>query len=507
LATRRGGFSFAFKDRDKSQLATWVNYPHYRGEFARIIDNYATYTEKLIDDFSTPNKLPQIAISVDMLDTGIDIPEIVNLVFFKAVRSKMKFLQMIGRGTRLRPDLFGIGQNKEFFNIFDYCQNFEYFNQEKKEVEPRLQVSLSAKIFNKRVDLINSIRASAEQSEDLNKLDSDITERLQNQVKAINPNNFEVRPHLKQVEKFNQQKAWETIDSDSYHELTSIIASLPNELQSEDETAKQFDHLILKLQLAVLQKHKSYEKLRDQVIEIARRLEEKETVPMVKAEIELIQEIQKDEFWQDVTLPILENLRKRLRDLVHFIDKAQRQPIYTDFEDELGEEQEINLSGTVTTTNLARYRAKMMQFLKDEENHIAIEKLKRNRPITPSDISELERIFFESGGLGTKEDFENAYGKQDNLGIFIRSLVGLDRQEAKRAFNDFLDGQRYNSNQIEFVNMIINYLTKNGIMEAQLLYQPPYTNYDSNGLSGLFSDAEATKIVEILEAIKQNAAA
>ncbi|MEJ7577669.1 MAG: DEAD/DEAH box helicase family protein [Pyrinomonadaceae bacterium] len=484
-----------------------ANYPHLKGEFARIIDNYATYTEKLIDDFSTPSKLPQIAISVDMLDTGIDIPEIVNLVFFKAVRSKTKFLQMIGRGTRLRPDLFGINQDKEFFNIFDYCQNFEYFNQEKKEVEPRLQESLSTKIFNTRVDLINSIRSSAEVNEDLKKLDGEITERLQTQVEAINTDNFVVRPFRQQVEKFNQQKAWDTIDSDAYHELTKIIASLPNELKPEEETAKQFDHLILKLQLAVLQKHKSFEKLKAQVIEIARRLEEKETVPMVKAEIELIQEIQKEEFWQDATLPILESLRKRLRDLVQFIDRVQRQTIYTDFADELGDAQEINLSGTVTTTNLARYRAKMMQFLKDEENHIALEKLKRNKPITQSDINELERMFFESGDFGTKEDFENAYGKQENLGIFIRSLAGLDRQEAKRAFNDFLDGQRYNSNQIEFVNMIIDYLTKNGIMEAGLLYQPPYTNYNSNGLSGIFSDSEATKIVEILETIKQNAAA
>ena len=278
-------------------------------------------------------------------------------------------------------------------------------------------------------------------------------------------------------------------------------------MKSEDETAKQFDFLILKLQLSVLHKDKKYERLRDQVIEIARRLEEKETVPMVKAQIELIQEIQKDEFWQDANLPIIENIRKRLRDLVQFIDRTQRQVIYTDFEDELGLEQTINLSGTVTTTNLTRYRAKMMQFLKDEENHIALQKLRRNKPITPSDISELERIFFESGDFGTREDFENAYGKQENLGLFIRHLVGLDRQEAKRAFNDFLDGQRYNSNQIEFVNMVVDYLTKNGVMNAALLYQPPYTNYNSNGLSGIFPDDEATKIVEILESIKINAAA
>lgn len=484
-----------------------ANYPHFRGEFARIIDNYATYTEKLLDDFSTPSKLPQIAISVDMLDTGIDIPEIVNLVFFKAVRSKTKFLQMIGRGTRLSPNLFGIGKDKEYFNIFDYCQNFEYFNQEKKEVEPRLQESLSTKIFNKRIDLINSIRSSTELNEDLKKLDEETTLKLQNQVKAINSDNFIVRPHLQKVEKFNQQKAWETIDSDSYYELTKIIASLPNELKSEQETAKQFDYLILKLQLAVLHKDKKYEKLRDQIIEIGKRLEEKETVPMVKEQIELIQEIQKEEFWEDANLSILENVRKRLRDLIQFIDKTQRQTIYTDFEDELEGEIEIEISGTVTTTNLTRYRAKMMQFLKDEENHIALQKLKRNKPITPSDIQELERILFESGDFGTKEDFEKAFENPKNLGLFIRSLIGLDREEAKRVFNEFLDGQRYNSNQIEFVSMIIDYLTKNGVMDAALLYEAPYTNFNSNGLSGVFADNEATKIVEILESIKLNAAA
>ncbi len=251
---------------------------------------------------------------------------------------------------------------------------------------------------------------------------------------------------------FNDKKAWEKIDAESYWELTQIIAALPNELKPEDETAKRFDFLILKTQLAVLQNHKHYEKLKEQIIEIARLLEEKENVPNVKAQIELIQEMQKDEFWQDATLPMLENVRKRLRDLVQFIDRNKRLDIYTDFEDEIGDEQEIEISGTVTTTNLTRYRAKMMQFLKTEENHIALQKLKRNKPITPLDISELERIFFESGDFGTKEDFENAYGKQVNLGLFIRNLVGLDRQEAKRAFNDFLDGQKYNSNQIEFVN-------------------------------------------------------
>ena len=485
-----------------------ANYPHLKGEFCRVIDNYETYSQKLLEDFSTVSRFPQIAVSVDMLDTGIDIPEIVNLIFFKTLRSKTKFMQMIGRGTRLRPDLFGIGKDKEYFYIFDYCQNFEFFNQNANEVEPRLQESLDTKIFNKRVELLDSIRNTEVQTGDeLKKLDDEITERLKMEVEAMNPDNFIVRPFRQQVEKFSQKKAWEKLNSDDYHELTQIIAGLPNELQPENETAKRFDHLLLKLQLAVLQNHKSYEKLKEQVVEIARRLEEKETVPMVKAQMELIEEIQKDDYWQDITLPMLENVRKRLRDLVEFIDRNQRQIIETDFEDELGLEQVIDISGTVSATNLTQYRKKMMHFLKEHENHIALQKLKHNKPITPTDVQELEKILFESGNVGTKEEFEKAYGKQESLGLFIRSLVGLDREEAKQEFNDFLNGQIYSPNQIEFVNMIIDYLTKNGVMDASLLYQPPYTNYNSNGLSGVFGDDEAGRIVRILSSIKQNAAA
>ncbi len=484
-----------------------ANYLHLKGEFARVIDNYATYNEKLIDDFSTPKKLPQIAISVDMLDTGIDIPEVCNLVFFKTIRSKTKFLQMIGRGTRLCPNLYGNGNDKENFYIFDYCQNFEYFNQNAVTAEPKLQESLSTKIFNKRVELIDSIRKTPDREEDLKTLDDEITERLHLQVEAINPQNFVVRPHLREVEKFKNKKAWEAIDPDSYWELTQIIANLPNELLPEDETAKRFDFLILKTQLAHLQHHKNYTKLQEQLIEIAELLEQKENLPVIKKEIVLIQEMQNESFWQDITLPMLENIRKRLRELVQFIDTYKRAVIYTDFTDELGLGEELEMTGTVTGTNLTLYRKKIMHFLLTEENNLALQKLKRNKPITPADIVELERILFESGNFGTREDFENAYGKQESLGIFIRSLIGLDRQEAKRVFNDFLDGKRFNSNQIEFVNLIIDYLTKNGVMDAGLLFQSPYTNFDSMGIIGIFPEKEAKQILGILQEIRYNAAA
>lgn len=483
-----------------------AQYLHLKGEFTRVIDNYSTYTESLIDNFSNPKKFPQIAISVDMLDTGIDVPEICNLVFFKTIRSKTKFLQMIGRGTRLCENLFGIGKHKENFSIFDYCQNFEYFNQNVESVEPKAQGTLSSKIFTKRVDLIDAIRKNPGHGEDLQKLDDETTDKLHLTVELINPDNFVVRPHLEKVFKFQNKKAWEAIDPDSYVELVDIIAHLPNETIPEEETAKRFDLLILKTQLALLNHHKSYKKLEEQLVEIAELLEQQERLPVVKKEIVLIQEMQKEEFWQDITLPMLENIRKRLRDLVQHIERFKRADIFTDFEDELTEAEVVELQGTSTGINLALYRRKVEEFLKNEENCLALYKLRRNKPITPTDIHELERILFESGDYGTREDFENAYGKQDSLGLFIRSLIGLDRKEAKQAFNDFLDQNRYNANQIEFVNLIIDNLTQNGVMEVGALFDSPYKDFDSNGLLGVFP-TEAINIQKTLIEIRENAIA
>lgn len=483
------------------------NYPHYKGSFARVIDNYETYAESLLDAFSTSEKYPQIAISVDMLDTGVDIPEVVNLVFFKIVRSKTKFFQMIGRGTRLRPDLFGPGQHKEFFYIFDYCQNFEFFNQNAKGVEGTAQESLGTKLFKTRLELLEGFRRLEKRDEEVAELDRGIASALRREVQAMNTDNFIVRQHRREVERYREEAAWERLEEGDYDELAHILAGLPNELEAEDETAKRFDLLTLKLQLALLNTDRSFVKLRDQVKEIASRLEDKSGVPAVREQLEIIQDLQQDEYWADVTLPMVEQVRVRLRDLVKFIDRKQRAVVYTDFEDELGEAREVSLSGLVSATDLAQYRKKVTHFLKEHEDHIAIHKLRRNVALTPADVSELERILFESGELGTRRDFERSYGKQEHLGLFIRKLVGLDREAAKEAFGAYLEKKTLTANQIRFIDQIIDYLTQNGVMDPGLLYEPPFTDYSPAGLDGVFGDAEADGIVSILNSIRQNAAA
>lgn len=483
------------------------NYPNYKGHFAKVIDNYETYAESLLEDFSIANKLPQIAISVDMLDTGIDIPEVVNLVFFKLVHSKTKFFQMVGRGTRLRPDLFGPGKNKEFFYIFDYCQNLEYFRQNSKGTQGSTQEPLNKKLFKKRLELVEGVRKLESIDEPLIELNNSLSSRLQKEVAAMNLDNFIVRPYREQVEKYKEEKAWESLKEEDYSEIANILAGLPTELEPEDETAKRFDLLILRIQLAILESDKSFANLSKQVKEIAKRLEEKASIPMVKDQIDLIRDLQQDEYWADITLPMLEQVRQKMRDLVKFIDKEQRKIIYTDFEDEIGEITESSLDGLITTTDLAQYRKKMMHFLREHENHIAINKLKHNVPITPTDINELEKILFESGEIGSREDFEKTYGKQESLGLFIRKLVGLDRGAAKQCFNEFLNDKLFNANQIRFIDHIINYLTQNGVMDAKLLYEPPFTDVNPSGLDGIFQDSQADKIVFLLEEIQKNAAA
>jgi type I restriction enzyme R subunit len=483
------------------------NYPHYKGNFARVIAHQEPYRETLLDDFSTPEKLPQIAISIDMLDTGIDIPEIVNLVFFKIVRSKTKFFQMIGRGTRLRPDLFGPGIDKGFFFIFDFCQNLEFFNQDAKGVEGSAQESLGTKLFRARVGLLEKFRHLGSPDESIGQLDDEISDTLRKSIEAMNVDNFVVRAHRKEVEKFREPATWVELGPDEFDELDHILAGLPNELDSEDETAKRFDLLMLKMQLAVLTTDVSFIKLRDQVKQIASLLEEKRTIPMVNAQLELILDLQQDEYWADITLPMLEQIRQRLRELVQFIEKKQRKLVYTDFEDELGEIREVQFGGIGSAVNIVQYRKKVMNFLKEHQDHIAINKLKRNIPITSSDIAELERMLFESDGMGTREDFEKAYGEQEQLGLFIRKLIGLDREAAKKAFGDYLSRKTLTANQIRFIDQIIDYLTRNGVMDPGLLYEAPFTDYSSTGLDGIFEDKDASGIVSILGSIRQAAVA
>lgn len=476
-----------------------LNYPHLRGKFARTITYNVEYAQDLIDKFSIKDGDPNIAVTVDMLDTGIDVPEVVNLVFFKPLRSKTKFWQMIGRGTRLCPDLFGPGDDKKKFLVFDCCRNFEYFRQDPKTIDGLDVKSVNERRFIARLELLGHLAESNERE-----LLGEIAASLHEEVASMNPENFVIRPHREMVAKFTQSDAWSSIDEATRNRLAEELAPLPNQLPSEHQATRRFDLTMLDLQLAVVTASTGFERLRDQVKGIASVLENYTGIPAIAREIDLLGELQTDEWWEHISLGMLDDVRKRLRALVPFIEKSKQQIIYTNFTDELGDIVAQPSGMTPALSNFSDFRKKAQDFLQKHLDTVAILKLRTNTPINAADIAELQKILLESG-VGRTVDFERAEQEVGDFGTFIRSLVGLDHTTAKEVFGSFLAKSSYTVDQINFINLVINDLAQNGVVTAARFYDAPYTAISAVGPQALFTAEQIQEIDNLLESVRRNA--
>lgn len=502
-----------------------ANYPELRGHCARVVTHSVDYAEDLIEQFSIPERDPRIAISVDMLDTGIDVPEVANLVFFKVVRSKTKFWQMLGRGTRLSPDLLGPGMDKEDFYVFDYCGNLSYFSLDPATGPGSASPSLTSKLFTRRVELVgmlddvasgnahnaNPAVTAPDQDEPLRDLRNDVADFLHNRVANMNVDNFVVRPKRALVEKFSEKAAWTAIEPDTRADLAAELADLPSAVPPDPEQSKRFDLLVLNLQLALLQGAPAFARLQGTVRDIASLLEEKSAIPVINAQMQLILDVQSDEWWDDVTLTMVERMRRRLRDLVPLIEHKKRNPVYTDFEDEMGDEAVVDLPGfsnspMLSADGLEKFRAKTKAYLRNRENDLAIRKLRSNRPITETDLGALEVMLIESG-IGGPDYVHAAAERSHGLGLFIRSLVGLEQGAAKEAMADFIYAKEFTSVQIDFVNLIIDHLCTTGVVEASRLYESPFTDLSPQGPEGIFQPGQVDQLVEALHRVHANAVA
>jgi type I restriction enzyme R subunit len=483
------------------QLRFDIQYPHLAGHFARTITHASPYAQSLIDDFSIADKAPHIAISVDMLDTGIDVPEVVNLVFFKAVHSKSKFWQMIGRGTRLCPNLFGPGEDKKDFLVFDFCGNLEFFGQDLPGTEGSLQKSLSQRLFEARLGLVFGLDTAGAEAE----LRESTAGALHEFVSGMSLDNVIVRPHRRWVERYADWSAWSALSPEKAEEIRAHLAGLPSAGQNDDQDAKRFDLLMLRRQLAQLDGDAvAAERLREQVQAIAIALLGKKAIPSVAQQLELLDAVAGDEWWVDVTLPMLELARLRIRGLVRLVEKTRRNPVYTDFQDELSDATDVHLPGITPGTDFARFRTKAEVYLRQHKDHVALQRLRRNKQLTSEDMSALEEMLVASGA-GKKADIARAAENADGLGLFIRSLVGLDRLAATEAFGRYLDDNKFTVDQVRFINLIIEELTANGVMEPRRLYESPYTDHAPTGPDRLFPDTEVERIVEILHDVKARA--
>jgi len=471
-------------------------YPHLTG-WAKVIDNYMTYAQSAIDEFSEPNKLPQIAISVDMLDTGIDVPEVLNLVFFKKVMSKAKFWQMIGRGTRLCPGLID-GADKQKFYIFDFCGNFEFFRMNKGRATANM-IALSGAIFHLKSQIAFKLQDLAYQTPDLIEFRKALVEDMVEKVRELNRENFAVKQHLKYVELYSDPENYKALTYENTLLMGQELAPLITP-EEDDPKALRFDALMYGIELAYLA-GKKYGKARSDLFKKVNGIAGVANIPEIMARAELIDKILHTDYVETAGINEFEHIRENLRDLIKYIPITKLR-YDTDFDDEILSMEWKD--SELENDDLKNYKAKAEFYVRQHQDNAVIAKLKSNVPLTAEDVKVLEGILWSE--VGTKQDYEAEYG-QKPLGEFVREIVGMDMAAAKEAFSEYLNDANLDSRQIYFVNQIVEYIVHNGLLkDLSVLQESPFT--DQGSIAEIFTDLTLWMgIRKVIDRVNENALA
>ena len=471
-------------------------YPNLPG-YTKVIDNYMTYAQSAIDEFSDPKKLPQIAISVDMLDTGIDVPEVLNLVFFKKVMSKAKFWQMIGRGTR-RCDGLMDGKDKDKFYIFDFCGNFEFFRMNNGRPTAN-QIALQGAIFKLKAQIAFKLQDLAYQTTELIAFRKSLVDDMVRKVRELNKDNFAVRQHLRYVEQYANPDNYNSLTYEDTLLMAEELAPLitPDE---DEASAVRFDALMYGIELAYLA-GKKYSRARTDLYKKVSGIASVANIPEIMVQSELINKILHTDYLDNAGINEFEHIRENLRDLMKYIPRIGVKYI-TNFDDEIlsVEWNESDLE----SDDLKNYKAKAEFYIRQHQDEAAIAKLKSNVPLSADDVKALERILWSE--VGSKKDYEAECGEKP-LGEFVREIVGLDMMAAKAAFDEYLNEVNLDADQIYFVNQIIEYIVRNGVMkDMSVLQEAPFS--DRGSIVEVFTDISIwLGIRRVIEKINANAVA
>lgn len=475
-------------------------YPQYHGTFAQRVVCDDNYVQTTIDNFKVAENEPHIAVSVDMLDTGIDVPELVNLVFFKRVRSKVKFWQMIGRGTRLCRDLFGAGEDKQHFLIFDYLGNFEFFREHQEGLAGAEAQSLTEAIFAKRVRLIHHLQHSTFADDSYQELRNELIENVIQQINDLNPELVTVKLQMQYVEKYKNKEAFVCLEELNKHDLISYLGPIVF-MDDADEYAKRFDNFMYGMMIAQIEAMPYFKRSKKQLLNICVHLAERATIPQIKAKLEFINTIETEEFWQGSDILNLEKVRVELRDLIKFIvDANGKNPIYTNLTDEVT--SVVDGEVLPPAYDFEAYRLKVNRYIEENKDHLAIHKLRNNIPLTAKDYEDLERIF--TCELGTAEDYKREF-KDTPFGLLVRRIAKMEYEAAAAVFSEFINDQSLTQEQIVFVNKVIDYIVKNGYIDnVSELMRPPFDKPTS--FIKLFDGQRQKRLVELVKIVRDNAA-
>jgi type I restriction enzyme R subunit len=496
-------------------------YPDKGDDYCQLIDYSVNYASTLIDSFKMPKKEPVIAVSVDMLDTGVDVPEVLNLVFFKRVRSPIKFWQMIGRGTRVCKDLevfspaastFGkqTGEPdpsaleckdydcKQGFYIFDFCDNFSFFDMNPKGIIPKHTLSITERIFNLKLDMVAVLQGIEHQENpDHKKYYDKWRKELWETVKGLNRHLVNVKWEIAYVEKYSNETEWNDLHKIKVGQIKSQITYLIESTQ-DDIYAKIFDAWLFNMELAEIIGEKEYNKAIEKVTTVCYKLLEKTTIPQISAKVDTIKKICTTEFWQVRSLDKLEFVRTEIRDLMKFLVEEKPPIKVTNFEDELVDKTG---SGAHVTPQIKNYKQRVIDYLEDNVDSEVITKIKNIIPITESDLSELQHILCEE--LGSPEEFDEL-SKGVPLAVFVRKIVGLNVEAINRIFSEYLSQYNFNPAQEEFLHQIVTYVLQNGdIVPANIVSNAPFTNLD---YTEIFDD-NADAVFELIDVLHKAIAA
>lgn len=456
---------FAYNHRHAERIVERFHelYPHRGADYCQLIDNQVKYHDALIARFKVADSMPQIAVSVDMLDTGIDVPEVLNLVFFKVVKSKIKFEQMIGRGTRLCPNLFGEGKDKELFYIFDWCGNFDYFSKHPEGIDASVGKSLTERLFALRLDIARELQSAEHQEQVFDrKMHDELKTLLHSQVNAIVKERKDARPYWHTIEPFRDKERWTCLSEVDVQRLKEIGRLIPQD--DDEESAKKFDVVMLRLQLSLIDPTVRAGQFRQVVANIGALLEKKGTLPAVMRHIATVREVQQPQFWENESLDSLERVRKELRDLIKLLEEGRKKEKFViDIEDsydtvEAGDDLIVSTS----------YKQRVVDYLAQNTGNPTLQKIQRLEQLTAEDIRELERIFFKE--LGTREDFDRlaeGHPYKTNVAAFIRVINGIDRKQALALYRSFIDDNNLTSEQERYLKNILDYVSVNGDIETR----------------------------------------
>lgn len=487
----------------------YKNYPEFGGGFLEVIDNYNDKAQDLLEAFcfdKGDEKMPQIAVSVDMMDTGVDAPRVLNLVFFKEVKSYSKYWQMIGRGTRLCPNIFGPGEEKENhkqeFLIFDICGNIEYFGDNPEDYQGSSRKSLNQLLFESQLAVVSVIKSTPEAADDEMAYADESLEELYNKVKSLDESRFAVRKHWEVVKHYKKRSAWEMLVPNKVFDMAMILGGLVDYGEDTDELAKRFDVIVYQLEIAVLQGGKNKSKLMNTVTQLGEQLLQLRNIPSVRQRETVLRSLVASGFWEGITIKRMEKLRMELRDLMQFLKNEKEQPLYSNFTDELdySKIQQVSVLGE-PPSQLQNYKSRVEHFIRQHKDYLVIDKIYRNIPITSDELNQLEHFL-------THEKFDlNKIEKEfetKSLSQFVRKVLGMDKDAVQQHFAKFIQEENLSNNQIQFMNVVIRYLTENGMVALVELSDSPFNNVVDQGIIGAFQeDSKLRKVLQLIREVNE----